>query len=73
LPTTPWAKWVKSEGHQNGFDLETKCPCRQNNCLTARILLRYLCHFDASKVFLMGLDPNTQANDKNLVQPHIVG
>jgi hypothetical protein len=51
------AKWVKSEGRQNGFDLEAKYPCRQNNCLTAAISLRSLCHFDASNVHLIGPDP----------------
>jgi hypothetical protein len=33
LPTVQWTAWVKSEGRQNGFDIETKCLCRQNNCL----------------------------------------
>ena len=44
---------------------QTKCPCRQNDCLrrpfsfdiAAAIFLRYLCHFDATKVDLSGLDP----------------
>jgi len=58
LPKTAWAKWVKSFGRQNGFDLKEKCPCRQNNCLTAAISLRYLCHFDAAKVDLSGPDPD---------------
>jgi hypothetical protein len=58
LPTQQWAKWVKSEGPQNGFDLEAKYPCRQNNCLTAAISPRYLCHFDASNVHLIGPDPS---------------
>ena len=33
LPTKQWTKWVKSVRRQNGFDLEAKCPCIQNNCL----------------------------------------
>ncbi len=28
LPTQRWAKSVKSEGRQNGFDIEAKWPCR---------------------------------------------
>ena len=47
----------KSEGRQNGFVFEEECPCRQHNCLTAAISLRYLCQFDASKVFLKRPDP----------------
>ena len=59
FPTTSGAKWVKSEGRQNGFDLETNCPCRQNDCLTAVISSRYLRHFDASTADLMHPDPRT--------------
>jgi hypothetical protein len=63
------------KGRQNGFDLEVKCPCRQNNCLTAEISLQYvqLCwplarHFDASKGDLIGLDPRSKDVNSIAVQ-----
>jgi hypothetical protein len=33
LPKTPWAKWAKSLGRQNGFDLKAKCPPQAEDCL----------------------------------------
>ena len=67
LPKTPWTKWVKSFGRQNGFDLKAKCPCRQNNCLPAAISLRYLRHFDAAVVDLRGPGPQHIVCDKGVV------
>jgi catechol 2,3-dioxygenase-like lactoylglutathione lyase family enzyme len=73
LPTRHWTKWVKSFGRRNGFDLKTKYPCRQNDCLTARILLPALCHFDASIRYLVDPDPHmphcVQEEEKQMVQP----
>jgi hypothetical protein len=67
LPKTPWAKWVKSFGRQNGFDLKAKCPCRQNGCLTAAISLRYHRHFDAAMADLRGPGPQHIVCNKGVV------
>jgi hypothetical protein len=57
LPTWQWTTSVKSEVRQNGFDLASKMPLQAELLPAAAILLRYLCHFDAAKVDLIGPDP----------------
>ena len=59
-PTQQWAKSVKSEGRRNGFDLEAKIFLQSEPHFAANILARYLRHFDASKVYLIGLAPEGQ-------------